>query len=92
MRRAFALLIGGSVMALVATGAADAAQIAARRYTVEEGLAHNFVSRIYQDSRGYIWFGTQEGLSRFDGERLTSYGTADGSHAGSRPCDRSARG
>jgi ligand-binding sensor domain-containing protein/signal transduction histidine kinase len=78
LRSAFTHLICGPVIALVAAGAADAAQIAARRYTVEEGLAHNYVARIYQDSNGYIWFGTREGLTRFDGERLRSYGTADG--------------
>ena len=78
MRRAFTLSISGLLLALVVAGAAGAAQVAARRYTVEEGLAHNFVERIYQDSNGYIWFGTLEGLTRFDGERLRSYGTADG--------------
>src|SRR5437588_15045 len=70
--------VPGIVLALALSATVDAAQIAARRYTVEEGLASNFVSRIYQDSHGYIWFGTNEGLSRFDGERLVTYGTADG--------------
>ena len=61
MGRAFTLSICGPLLALVVAGPAGAAQIAARRYTVEEGLAHNFVGRIYQDSHGYIWFGTREG-------------------------------
>ncbi|HSC27840.1 MAG TPA: two-component regulator propeller domain-containing protein [Vicinamibacterales bacterium] len=31
-----------------------------------------------QDRRGFLWIGTNEGLSRFDGYRFVNYGTADG--------------
>ncbi len=41
--------------------------------TTEDGLAHNHVEVITQDSRGFLWFGTQGGLSRFDGSRITNY-------------------
>ena len=33
----------------------------------EQGLSHNTVSAILQDSSGYMWFGTVDGLNRFDG-------------------------
>src|SRR5262249_54121949 len=33
---------------------------------------------VYQDTKGYIWFGTFEGLSRFDGYRFVNYDTRDG--------------
>ena len=36
-------------------------------YTTEEGLAHDNINRIVRDSRGFLWFCTAEGLSRFDG-------------------------
>jgi signal transduction histidine kinase/ligand-binding sensor domain-containing protein len=36
------------------------------------------VSSIVQDSRGFIWFCTNEGLSRFDGYSFTSFGRQDG--------------
>ena len=42
-------------------------------YTVEDGLSQSEVNCIFQDSRGLIWFGTQSGLNRFDGEHFTTY-------------------
>src|SRR5436853_6906474 len=49
-----------------------------RHYDVEDGLAHSNVGPIYQDRKGYMWFGTVEGLSRFDGYRFKTYGVEDG--------------
>jgi signal transduction histidine kinase/ligand-binding sensor domain-containing protein/CheY-like chemotaxis protein len=39
----------------------------------DDGLPQNSVSAIIQTRDGYIWFGTQEGLVRFDGIRFTVY-------------------
>lgn len=47
-------------------------------YTTADGLANNNVSKIVPDSRGYIWFATREGLSRFDGYAFANYGVDDG--------------
>ncbi|HOC90710.1 MAG TPA: hypothetical protein PKI90_14285, partial [bacterium] len=38
-----------------------------RLYTAKDGLPMNSVKKVFQDSRGFIWIGTQEGLVRFDG-------------------------
>ncbi len=38
-----------------------------KHYQVENGLANNTVYAVFQDSRGFMWFGTKEGLNRFDG-------------------------
>ncbi|MFN3999950.1 two-component regulator propeller domain-containing protein [Algoriphagus sp.] len=38
--------------------------------SVTEGLPHNSVYSITQDLRGYMWFGTADGLCRYDGSRL----------------------
>src|SRR5215469_12712132 len=47
-------------------------------YGVHDGLAHMWVAAIYQDRKGYLWFGTWEGLSRFDGYGFTNYGLREG--------------
>ncbi|HEV8113492.1 MAG TPA: two-component regulator propeller domain-containing protein [Planctomycetota bacterium] len=49
-----------------------------RRYDVPEGLPNSRVNFVFQDSRGYLWFGTWEGLSRFDGVEFKNYGTREG--------------
>jgi len=36
-------------------------------YTVKEGLSENYITCLIQDSRGYMWIGTDIGLNRFDG-------------------------
>ncbi len=58
--------------------AAYSQQLSIRHYDVRDGLAHSRVMAIHQDRKGYLWFGTWEGLSRFDGYRFTNYDTRDG--------------
>ncbi len=38
-----------------------------KHITSEDGLSTNFVSSILKDDRGFMWFGTQDGLCRYDG-------------------------
>ncbi len=40
---------------------------------VEEGMSHNKVSDISQDTLGTVWFATPDGLNRFDGIRIRTY-------------------
>lgn len=47
-------------------------------FTTSEGLAHDRVNKIVRDSRGFLWFCTSEGLSRFDGYEFKNYTTDDG--------------
>lgn len=49
-----------------------------RSYTIADGLPVDHVDRIVVDSRGFVWFCTPEGLSRFDGYRFTNFGTEEG--------------
>ncbi|WP_181276778.1 hybrid sensor histidine kinase/response regulator transcription factor [Arcticibacter pallidicorallinus] len=39
----------------------------------KEGLSSNVVNIIHKDSFGYMWFGSDDGLNRFDGEKFTVY-------------------
>jgi ligand-binding sensor domain-containing protein len=72
---AFTLLFG---LALLALPSARAERLPVKIYTTADGLAHNHINRIRRDSRGFLWFCTDEGLSRFDGYRFTSYTKAHG--------------
>ena len=57
---------------------AKAERLPIKTYTTTDGLAHNSVNRIVRDSRGFLWFCTNEGLSRFDGYSFTNYGIDQG--------------
>jgi ligand-binding sensor domain-containing protein/signal transduction histidine kinase/DNA-binding NarL/FixJ family response regulator len=49
-----------------------------RTYTYLDGLADNFVNAIASDALGRIWFGTQTGLSVFDGRAFATFTRKDG--------------
>lgn len=49
-----------------------------RHYSVEDGLSQNTVMAILQDSKGFMWFGTWDGLNKFDGYRFTIYKSRPG--------------
>jgi signal transduction histidine kinase len=42
-------------------------------YTTAQGLPDNNIQSITQDSRGFLWIGTAEGLSRFDGKNFKNF-------------------
>ncbi|SDE99521.1 Two component regulator propeller [Mucilaginibacter pineti] len=44
-----------------------------KHYQVENGLSNNTVFCSMQDSRGFLWFGTKDGLNRFDGYTFKVY-------------------
>src|SRR5262245_39636108 len=72
----FYLAIGS--LAVLLSGAAQAEQLPIKTYTNADGLAHGTVNSIYQDHKGFLWFGTWEGLSRFDGYGFVNYDRRDG--------------
>lgn len=51
-----------------------------RHFTTSDGLVHPDVMSICQDSLGRIWFGTENGLSIYDGTRMRSYKPYDQKH------------
>lgn len=50
-----------------------------RKLVMEEGLSHFSVLSIYQDIHGRMWFGTNEGLSIYDGRQMKIYKPSDAS-------------
>lgn len=48
-------------------------QIKFDHITVEDGLSHSSVFEIMQDSKGFLWFGTQDGLNKYDGYSFKVY-------------------
>ncbi|WP_372772681.1 two-component regulator propeller domain-containing protein [Mangrovibacterium sp.] len=42
-------------------------------YSQEDGLPNNQIQCIFQDRKGWIWIGTNQGLSRFDGYSFTNF-------------------
>src|SRR5574344_608039 len=48
------------------------------QFTAEDGLSSNNVIAIQQDLKGFMWFGTENGLTRFDGAHTTVYKVQNG--------------
>lgn len=49
-----------------------------RVYSIEEGLIQSQVQTITQDFDGYLWIGTKDGISKFDGLRFYNYSKNNG--------------
>lgn len=75
-RIGFSLLLWCQILA--GLGAQNGAHPYFRRYSTEDGLPSPEVHEIIQDSRGYIWIGTDNGVCRFDGYSFKKYGAQDG--------------
>lgn len=48
------------------------------RYSMENGLPQNFIYTLSQDKNGYLWVGTGEGLTKFNGKEFITYTKDDG--------------
>ncbi|WP_020603920.1 two-component regulator propeller domain-containing protein [Spirosoma spitsbergense] len=62
-----------STLAQTQPGAAQPYAASVKHYGPEQGLSHREVNAIFQDRQGFMWFGTKLGLSRFDGQKFTTY-------------------
>lgn len=49
-----------------------------KTYSAADGLPHNRILSIHQDHRGYMWFGTPGGITRFDGWAFETYSVDKG--------------
>src|SRR5689334_1726995 len=76
--RQLALTLLAVMVCLVSLRTAFAEHLPLKPYTVADGLPNNVINKIVRDSRGFLWFCTGEGLSRFDGYSFTNYGVDQG--------------
>ncbi len=53
--------------------AAQAQNVTFDHITIRDGLSQSSVFTILQDRRGFMWFGTEDGLNRYDGYRFVTY-------------------
>lgn len=69
------LLLQGIVLSLFLSALEETRRY--RRYSSRDGLSQVTVRCMVQDRRGFMWFGTQDGLNRYDGYRFITYQPED---------------
>jgi signal transduction histidine kinase/ligand-binding sensor domain-containing protein len=72
------LYLAASLLLVAGAAGVRAERLPVRTYTIADGLLRDGVTRIFQDSRGFLWFCTADGVSRFDGYGFTNFTTDDG--------------
>ncbi|MBL0199224.1 MAG: hypothetical protein IPP81_03360 [Chitinophagaceae bacterium] len=55
-----------------------AQQESLKYFTIADGLPSNHIYKCVQDKRGFLWIATENGLSRFDGQRFKNFTVSDG--------------
>jgi len=55
-------------------------------YGVKQGLGTQYVYTLLQDSKHFLWLGTRDGVSRFDGKNFINYTSADSISPGGVRC------
>jgi len=48
------------------------------QYTVKDGLPSNNIYQVYNDSKGFLWIGTDKGVARYNGIKFEKFTTFDG--------------
>jgi ligand-binding sensor domain-containing protein/two-component sensor histidine kinase len=71
------MMMVGIIM-LLFTESAKSQHVSTKLYTVNEGLPVSNIYHIYQDHFDYLWIGTYNGVSRFDGRDFVNYSLSDG--------------
>ncbi len=67
-----------SILLIAGLSKLQAQQFPIQKLTVEDGLGHSIVYRTYQTRDGYLWFSTDNGLTRYDGQNFVNYTGNDG--------------
>ncbi len=55
------------------SGFAQTTPIQFHHFAIEDGLANNIVHQVHQDSKGFIWIATEDGLNKYNGYEFVTY-------------------
>lgn len=61
------------ILLFIVSSSVQGQQLLFENYSSEQGLSQNSCYTIAQDSDGFMWFGTQDGLNRYDGKQFMTY-------------------
>ena len=67
------IMIGFALLVFPGDLFAQAPKLRFTHLSNEQGLSNSTIESIFQDSRGFIWFGTRDGLNRYDGNEIVVY-------------------
>jgi len=67
-----------SILLLITCSLSSAQNYYSENITSNNGLPNNAIRSLFQDSRGFMWIGTDAGVSRWDGKSFINYNTLDG--------------
>ncbi len=81
------LLWASLYIQVYALPAPDFKEFSIENLTIESGLSNKTITSIVQDREGYMWFGTESGLNRYDGYNFRIY-KSEPDDMTSIPCDR----
>jgi ligand-binding sensor domain-containing protein/signal transduction histidine kinase len=69
----FSILCIGLLIAFVSPSYSQNPDFKFRHFSTDQGLSHDHVLAILKDSKGFMWFGTEGGLNKYDGYEFTIY-------------------
>lgn len=76
MRNPFLLLF--ALFFVLSLNISASVEVRSTHMTTGDGIANNSIRHIFQDSKGFIWMGTLNGLSRYDGSSFVTFRPAGG--------------
>ncbi len=71
--RVFCYMIVWLLLGATSTGYSQTPSLKFAHLRVQAGLSDNRIESILQDSRGFMWFGTNNGLNKYDGYQFTIF-------------------
>jgi ligand-binding sensor domain-containing protein/signal transduction histidine kinase/DNA-binding response OmpR family regulator len=69
----YLIIFGSGFFSGIGTLSAQSPKLRFTHISNEEGISNSTIESIFQDSLGFIWFGTRDGLNRYDGNEIVVY-------------------